>query len=155
MKRIKQFPNYSVTKDGQVYSHNRNKFLAEHFDGRGYLKVNLYRHGKSFNFRVHKLVAMAYLDYVPNGKQDTVIDHIDNVKTNNNLSNLQIITNRENTSKDRVGYSSRYVGVSWCKHHEKWLCRISRNGKNKHLGYFNCEDTAHKVYQRALKNIEK
>ena len=47
---------------------------------------------------------MAFLNHKPNGNK-LVVDHINNVKTDNRLSNLQIITQRKNTSKDRTGGS--------------------------------------------------
>jgi hypothetical protein len=101
----------------------------------GYLMVGLLRGGKRKGYLVHVLVAMAFLGHEPNG-HNMVVDHIDNDKLNNKLENLQVITQRENLSKDRVGYSSKYVGVCWVKRENVWKASIYINGERKHLGYF-------------------
>jgi len=51
-------------------------------------------------YRVHQLVAMHFLNHIPN-KHTFVIDHIDGNKLNNNVNNLQIITNHQNLTKGR------------------------------------------------------
>jgi hypothetical protein len=86
---------------------------------------------------------------------ELVIDHKNNVKTDNRLANLQIITNRENLSKDKIGFSSRYVGVSFHKKNKKWRAEIYVNGKTKYLGCFASELDASNKYQEELKKIEK
>ena len=78
--------------------------------------------------KIHKCVALAFLDNDYKSK-GLVVDHIDNNPLNNNLNNLQIITIRENSSKDRKGYSSKYVGVSWMKKNKKWTAQIVVGGR--------------------------
>ena len=82
-----------------------------------------------------------------------IVDHIDNNKTNNTLSNLQVITNRENCSKDKKDGTSMFTGVSWHKNVKKWCATIHMNGKSNHLGYFVDEIEAAKEYQLALKSL--
>ena len=116
----------------------------------GYLIVRLSNGGIVKTIKVHKLVAMAFLNHEPCGYKE-VVDHIDNNTQNNRLDNLQLITNRENTSKDRSGYSSSYIGVSWYKPYKKWRASIHVDNKKKHLGYFTDEYDAHLAYQNELK----
>ena len=53
---------------------------------------------------MHQLVAMAFLGYKRDGKNLTeVVDHIDGDSLNNNLNNLQIITQKENVNKGKIG----------------------------------------------------
>ena len=153
MKRIKQFPNYSVTEDGRVYSHNRNKFLCASDDGNGYLKVCVRKDGKSYAPKVHKLVAMAYLGHEPKGMKE-VVDHINGNKLDNRLENLQLTTNRHNTSKDRKGHTSSYLGVSWSKKNKKWVAQIYKNKKQNFIGAFNCEMAAAKAYNDELNKLK-
>ena len=98
---------------------------------------------------------MTFLNHKPDGTNKTVVDHKDNIKTNNYLSNLQLITNRENLIKFRLigNYSSKYVGVYWHKRAKKWCSQIQINGKMKYLGLFVNEEEAHETYQNELKNV--
>ncbi len=80
-----------------------------------------------------------------------VIDHIDNNPKNNHIDNLQQITYRENTSKDKKNKSSKYTGVSWDKCNNKWQVNISFNGKVYKIGLFINEDEAGKAYLYVLK----
>lgn len=122
----------------------------------GYIQVRLYRDNIGKSFKVHQLIAMTFLKHVPNG-HELIVDHIDNDKTNNSVSNLQLITQRENTSKDRyrIKYSSKYLGVTWNKKDNKWQSKIIINNKNKYLGQFVNEYDANLAYQNALKELLK
>jgi len=121
---------------------------------KNYLMVVLHNAGKDKNYKVHQLVAMTFLNHIPNGHIGLVVDHIDNDSLNNNLENLQLINTRENNSKDRTGGTSQYVGVSWHKPNKNWTAKIWMNGKKKHLGSFKCELEASEAYQKALKDYE-
>lgn len=149
---------YQISNSGKVKSFKRNKkgaILKSANDGRGYLTVGLSKKGVQETCRIHVLVAIYFLNHKQNGKQDIVVDHIDNDKLNNNLSNLQLITNRKNTSKDRKGGNSKYVGVFYYKYTKRWMAHITINNKKKHIGYFSSELEAHEAYQSELKKIEK
>ena len=154
-KDIPQYEgHYQVSSLGRVRSiprGNRKGRVLKQFENAKYKKLSLSKDGVERSFNVHVLVAMAFLGHVPGGYA-LVVDHIDNDRLNNNLNNLQLVTARENTSKDRRGGSSKYVGVSWHKNHKKWISNISVDGKQKHLGYFKNEIDAHNAYQNYLKN---
>lgn len=100
-------------------------------------------------------MAMNFLSHTPI-KENMVVDHIDNDPLNNHLSNLQVITTRQNTSKDRFRkkYTSKYIGVYWHKHAKKWHSSIGVGSKTIHIGYFNDELDAHNAYLNKLKTIE-
>ena len=149
-KTIPGYENYKASNIGNIKSisrmlnNNRGSFLSKeyifksHISCHGYLLVNLDKDGKKKCFGVHQLVAMAFLNHKPNGHK-IVVDHIDNNKLNNTLENLQLISQRQNTSKDRKGYTSKYIGVFWQKDAKKWRSDISINGKTKYLGLFKTE----------------
>ena len=82
-----------------------------------------------------------------------VVDHIDNNSLNNCLDNLQIITPRKNTSKDRKGHSSKYIGVTWHKQASKWVVHILNNNKREYLGLFEIELDAANAYKKRLNDI--
>lgn len=84
---------YLVNKDGQIYSKKRNKLLSPGKSTNGYLYVVLCKNGEKKNFKVHRLVAMTFLDNPNNLPQ---INHIDGNKSNNHISNLEWCTASQN-----------------------------------------------------------
>ena len=147
---------YQVSSLGRVKSLKRknvpvDRILNPVVGDVGYLMHCLSRDGKSKTKRVHQLVAEAFLNHTVNG-YSLVVDHLDSNRLNNNLKNLQVVSNRENTSK-RKGGSSRYNGVCWNKKSNKWIATIKINGKSKYLGIFTDELQAAEAYQTALKEI--
>lgn len=154
---------YEISNKGSVVSKKRiaisqkqrrvikEKYLRAYIHKSGYLVVGLTKNKVQKLYKLHQLIAMAFLNHKPNGMK-TVVDHIDNNKLNNDLSNLQLISQRANRSKDRKG-SSKYTGVSWLKRDKKWYSSIQVNGKSIGLGYFDIEKEAAKAYQKALKEL--
>ena len=104
-------------------------------------------------YSVSQLVAMAFLGHKPNGHK-IVVDHINNDPFDNRVENLQLISNRENLSKDKKG-TSKYTGVSWNKNSKKWVSQIHINGKKIHLGYFENEIDAANAYKNKLHENNK
>ena len=80
--------DYLITEEGDVYSRKFRKLkkMKQHDDGRGYKKISLYTDGKSKTYKVHRLVAEIY---IPNPDNLPEVNHKDEDKTNNNLSNLE------------------------------------------------------------------
>ena len=150
-KEVPDYENYQVSNFGRVKSlwFDKERILKAGVDGRGYLTVGLSENSNGKTFQVHQLVAICFLGHEPCGLK-IVVDHIDNNPLNNHVDNLQLTTQRHNLSKDKKGYSSKYVGVSWCKRDKKWKTTIQINGKNKNLGQFTCEIEASEYYQNAL-----
>ena len=99
MRDVKGYEGlYGITSCGRVWSYKRQKFLKPASDKKGYFKVVLYKNGKCKNYKIHRLVAEAY---IPNPDNLPQVDHIDNDKTHNYINNLQWITNRNNVRKGR------------------------------------------------------
>jgi hypothetical protein len=91
---VKDYPNYLIYEDGRVYSKNKNKFMKPQFNNHnGYYKLNLCKDGKKKPFLIHRLVALHYIPLI-DGKD--MVDHIDQNKTNNDISNLRWVNHSEN-----------------------------------------------------------
>jgi predicted P-loop ATPase len=131
--------------------------IKQRLDEKGYPKVYLSKNGVSKKIRVHQLVAMAFLGHVRDGSMKVLVDHINDIKNDNRVENLQFLNNRENVTKslDRNKCSSKYIGVYWDKSRNKWTSGIKINGIKKHLGRFQNEYDAHLAYQKALEEIKK
>lgn len=118
----------------------------------GYLYVSLCKESKPIKKSIHQLVAINFLNLIPDGTNKIVVDHIDNNKLNNSLINLQLTTNRINCSKLIKG-SSNYIGVYFYKKINRFRARIRIDRKRKELGQFKTEIEAHNAYQKALLEI--
>tara|TARA_R110002073_G_scaffold275180_1_gene438716 strand:- start:1843 stop:2346 length:504 start_codon:yes stop_codon:yes gene_type:complete len=147
--------HYKVSNLGRVKSikFNKEKVLSKTKLSNGYLKVLLCKNGKSKTKTVHSLVAESFLNHKSNIY--IVVDHINNIKTDNKLSNLQIISQRENSSKDRKNKYSNYTGVTFHKNDNKWQSSIVIDGQQIYLGYFKSESRASIAYNFALTQLDK
>ena len=86
---------YAVTSCGKIWSYRNECFLKPVADVRGYLKVNLFKDGMMKTYRIHRLVADAY---IPNPENLPQINHRDENKTNNCLQNLEWCDAKYNTN---------------------------------------------------------
>ena len=155
-KSIKGYEDYKVSNLGNVKSFKcgKERVLKPVIDYYGYLVVNLSKERKQKIFRVHKLVATAFLNHKPCGHK-LVVNHIDFKKTNNNVNNLEVVTTRENSNKKHLKSSSKYTGVYWSKSTNKWRAEIFIDRKKKYLGLFKDELKASEAYQLALNSVKK
>lgn len=95
--KVKGFPDYQVTRTGEVYSIKRSDEPSKLRGSiwQGYAKVALRANGKSTTIAIHRLVAGAFL---PKPKNCNVVNHKDGNKLNNNVSNLEWTTHRGNSA---------------------------------------------------------
>ncbi len=116
-----------------------------------YYKIGLYSSGKTKTYEVHKLVAIYFLNHTSNGL-NLVVDHKDNNKLNNKVCNLQIVSHRLNTQKNRVN-ANNILGIKK-KLSGKFEASIKINGKKIYLGLFNTDIEAGAIYQKANSNLK-
>ncbi len=105
MITLKNFPDYSISTNGVIYSKARiikrkkGSYLAK---GRtlktkktptGYIAINLFKDKKSFTRYIHRLVAETFIPN-PEGKRE--VNHKDGIKNNNKAENLEWVTKSEN-----------------------------------------------------------
>jgi hypothetical protein len=95
-EEIPNYTNYMISKNGEVYSKNIKRLCCLSILPNGYHKIKLKDDNSIYkDYYVHVLVAITYLHYVPSTNM-IVINHIDGMKGNNQLENLEIITHKEN-----------------------------------------------------------
>lgn len=93
----KQFYNYLIYENGDVYSIKRKKFMSPDIV-HGYRQFSLSINKKAVRYKAHQLVAMLWLGEKPEGY---IIDHKDGNKSNNHYSNLEYVTYYENNKRAR------------------------------------------------------
>ena len=93
MKQITDYPNYSVTEDGRVINNKTNRELKPILGRNGYYQVSLCNSGKIKNVSIHRLVASAFLNNDENNRE---VNHINGIKTDNRVQNLEWNTSSEN-----------------------------------------------------------
>jgi len=86
MKPIPNYPNYSITKDGKVWTHIYDKWMKLNKGKIGYYTVSLWHDMKYKKMYIHRLVAITYLE---NNNNLACVNHIDGNKLNNNITNLE------------------------------------------------------------------
>lgn len=140
-----------VTRNDGVVQLIREKILKKTLSKDGYYVQSLSLNGEHIKYKIHQLVAMAFLNHKPNGFK-LVVDHIDNDKLNNRVDNLQIITNRENIIKSKKNKTG-FTGISYRKDVNKYQAKIRLKNKRLYLGYFETAEEASNAYQRELSKI--
>lgn len=94
-KDIKGYENlYQVSDLGNVKNIKTGRILKQKIDN-GYYRIGFSFNGKVKMFRVHRLVAEAFL---PNPKNYKIVNHIDRNRKNNNVSNLEWCDNIHNVT---------------------------------------------------------
>src|SRR5690606_5943390 len=122
-----------ITKSNGVKQKTKGTALKPLNIGNGwYVSVSLYKNKKAKQFKIHQLVAMAFLGHKPCGFK-LVINHKNFIKSDNRVDNLEIVTMRKNTSYKQKNSSSQYTGVFLSKYNT-WVSTVHYKNKKIHLG---------------------
>lgn len=106
-KAVKGFEGiYEVSNRGRVKSlkYGKERILKPQQNGIGYFMVDLCYKNKKKRYYVHRLVWETFNGPIPKG---LVINHKSEIKKENNLDNLELVTNKENAN-----YGTRNLRIS-------------------------------------------
>lgn len=105
-KPIPEFPRYLINENGVIYGTKNNIIMKTTFDKGGYERITLRDDTGKRHFRtIHQLVLSAFNEpeyrrlkdsYVKGQNDYLVVNHIDSNRTNNHISNLEVVTQQEN-----------------------------------------------------------
>ena len=100
----------------------KTKIRKQENDRRGYPQIILCRNGKSKNYKTHQLIAAAFL---PNPKNKLQVNHLNGIKNDNCIENLEWNTNLENMRhswetgiKTSINFSGEKNGESKLKNED-------------------------------------
>ena len=92
--RVKSLPR--IVNNGRSYGRfvlTKEKVMKQRHDKDGYLRITMTKNGKQKVISVHRLVALAF---IPNNENKKQINHINGIKDDNRIENLEWCTNSEN-----------------------------------------------------------
>lgn len=95
--------DFAISNYGRVYSAKENRIVKQYTNkstGYNYFFLDGYNSRTNRTMNVHRAVALTWLVYPTNAQDDFfVVDHINEIKTDNRANNLQWITQQENVTR--------------------------------------------------------
>ena len=131
---------YKINNNGYVYNVLKNKLISISKDKDGYEFVHLRKDGKDKVMKIHRLVAYMFVKN-DNPKEKTQINHIDENKSNNNMSNLEWCTIKYNNK-----YGTRKNGT-----HVKKINMFTKDGT--YIITFNSLTEASTLFNKNKSNL--
>lgn len=146
-EKLKELVSYDESTGLFLWKVSRQRCIANKNIGyrhySGYLHVEIF--GKHYS--LHRLAWF----YVHGEWPKDMLDHINNIRDDNRISNLREVNvqqNSMNRSPNKKG-ASKYKGVTWHGRTNTWRARISLNNKRISLGLFKTEEDAYAAYKEA------
>jgi hypothetical protein len=146
--RVKSLDRYYEIKRGstrKMISHLYSPKIEK-----GYVRVGICDDINQKLYAVHRLVAEAF---IPNTENKLFVNHINSIKDDNRIENLEWVNSRENATHSFISKSSKtsvYSGVRFSHNDKKWIATITINKKQVYLGIFNCEIDAALAYKESF-----
>lgn len=143
--------DYEVSNLGNVRCLN-NKYrkstnglnFRQSKDLKGYMRVGLIKDGVTRTIKTHRLVAKYFLE---NYSEELTVNHIDFDKTNNKVSNLEMMTFSENVLHYQNSVNE-IIGVKKHKNLGKYTVRVTHLGTRRYLGTYETEEEAKNILER-------
>lgn len=130
METWKDIPGYEglyvVSSLGQIKNLTRNIILKTKVKDTWYRYVSLTKNGKQKRFSLHRVLAITF---IPNPENKAHVNHIDGVKCNNRLENLEWCTPRENSAhavKMKLSASGEMHGRAKLNRHQVARIRLMK-----------------------------
>jgi len=112
-----------ASKEGKIYTKTKEGFkpLREYTQKNGYKTVSISYNGKQGKQYVHRLVLKAF---VPNPKKYKCVNHLNGIKSDNRLENLEWCTHKQNT---KHAIDMGIINYSWENNRSSLLSNKQRD----------------------------
>lgn len=94
-KTIPDLPRYDISNRGRLRNTNTGKILKTRISRLGYEAVTISYNKVKYFRSIHRLVAQSF---IPNPQNKPEVNHIDENKLNNDITNLEWVTRKENVN---------------------------------------------------------
>tara|TARA_R110002096_G_scaffold136408_1_gene288939 strand:+ start:603 stop:1067 length:465 start_codon:yes stop_codon:yes gene_type:complete len=122
MTEIEGYENYLIFEDGVIINTDTGKEKKPKSD-LGYYRMGLYKDTKEKLFKLHRLIALAF---IPNPENKPCVDHINRDKKDNRIENLRWVTRSEN-SRNKSCYSNTGLQFITKRKDLRYKFHIQRN----------------------------
>lgn len=127
------------------------KMLSQLTTPQGYKRVQLAHAGIKTKVPVHVLVARAFL---PNCEKKPCVNHINGIKTDNRVENLEWVTHRENSLHGQRGKSNTgVVGIYFHPTRKRYQGMIYKDGKRHCIGDHKDLESAKTAYTKKMEEL--
>ena len=110
-----------------IYDKKHNyREICQWVDCLGYKQCNLYKDGKKYYKRIHRIVAQTYIKNPNNLPQ---VNHKDGNKINNNINNLEWVSNSENIKHS-------YKNIRHWFRNKKFIIEVYKKSNNEFIGEY-------------------
>lgn len=99
-----------VSDDGHIYNNKHKEYTIQRYKF-GYCYIGIHQKSVSKNLLVHRLVAAAFIQSDILERKDLDVHHLDEDKSNNCVSNLQVMTKREH----QILHNQKYPLTKICE----------------------------------------
>lgn len=137
---------YQASNLGNIKSLKKGIVLKPKQNGTGYFQVQLFNSEKKPHMKyIHRLVLMTF-----KGASNLDVDHINAIRSDNKLSNLEWVTKRENVIRRKT---NRTLPTGVLLRVNKYEAYTSVKGKSIYIGSFETPEEASIAYQEKIKTL--
>lgn len=153
---LQDYPGYFIHRDGKVWSNKlcrgvKGRFLKPYKNKQGYMYVMICNNGKSFNLKIHRLIA---IHYIPNPNNYPQVDHINRIRHDNRIENLRWASQSMNMDNKSVRIDNKCGIKNICYEPDRKSWRFVKTYRGKrHQKYLKSLEEAIKYKESYLKSL--
>ena len=148
--QVKDYPNYSISNQGRIYSKYKNDFMTNQLSNFGYYRIQLRNKGKYKRWFIHELVLSHFDKEKPKNME---CDHINRNRLDNRIENLRWVNRSDNMKNRKKYYHKMKIGTISKTKNNKYQYQYYINGIRNYYTYSTIEEAKEhqKLYIELIK----